>query len=504
MFKERAPLAFYIFALSLLAFSSTLAYQLAFKGLEDRENDAKVVNIAGRQRMLSQRIAKVCLELQQDSLPQNARSALYQSLEKSLAEWQQARFQLRGLTPIGDFTVKNSNAIEIQFDGIEAPFQVIQHAAQSIINSPDKQIHAAISEILKQEPLFLNGMETIVLQYQKESAANMKQLGQLETSIWIFTLFLLSLEFCFIFIPLNRRISRNLEEKYTQNQLLLEKQDALEKSLDLMQRMQQNLLEAEKLATLGETVGIITHEINTPIGIAVTAASSLQEFTDQFVRDFEQQQLRKSNLEAYVDHAREGSMLVLKNLEKAAKLLQDFKNVAVRQLSGQKEHFDLCELITQVANTLGPYFKNTELALTLNLPHKLEIDSHPGVFAQIVMNLVSNSLRHGYPTQPQKGTMTLQLSEQNDVLCLIYTDDGVGISPDLLPHIFEPFFSTGKQKGGSGLGLSIVQHLVVKQLGGIIRCESDLNAGVRFEIRLPKDFSAESPAEFGSNYQKIT
>lgn len=486
MFKERAPLTFYVLAISLLAFSSTLAYFLARKGLEDRENDAKVVNLAGRQRMLSQRITKNCLELQHPGTTELGLQTTLDELRLALNEWQQAYLQLRGAAPIDHFVVKNTEAVKLLFDRIEQPFQKIKNAALQILLASNRDIHPAIEVILQYEPVFVRGMDEIVLQYQKESTANIQQLGKLETYIWVFTLTLLLLELFFIFIPLNRRIIRELSEKNARNQLLIEKQQALENSLDLMQRMQQNLLEAEKLAMLGETVGVITHEINTPIGIAVTAASSLHEYTQQLVAAYKTQQLRKSSLEAYVTHATEGSMLVLNNLEKAAQLLYDFKNVAIPQLSGHKEHFDLCQLITQVANTLSPFFKNTAIQLTLNLPPKLEINSHPGIFAQIIMNLVTNSLKHGFPNTPQAGTISIQLTEHTYHLHLSYQDNGVGIPPALLPQIFEPFFSTAKQKGGSGLGLSIVQHLVVKQLGGLIHCKSDINAGVLFEIKIPK------------------
>lgn len=486
MFKERAPLTFYILAISLLALSSTLAYFFARKGLEDRENDAKVVNLAGRQRMLSQRITKDCLELQHIGTTALNEQALLEELHHALNDWQHAYHQLHGALPIDNFVVKNSEAVRLRFDSIEQPFQMIKNAALNILLASNRDVHPATEVILQYEPAFLNGMDEIVLQYQKESTANIQQLGQLETYIWVFTLALLLLELFFIFIPLNRRIIRELSEKNARNQLLIEKQNALENSLSLMQRMQQNLLEAEKLAMLGETVGVITHEINTPIGIAVTAASSLHAYTQQLVAAYKEEQLRKSSLEAYVAHVEEGSALVLNNLEKAAQLLQDFKNVAIPQLSGHKEHFDLSQLIAQIANTLSPFFKNTDIQLQLNLPPQLEINSHPGVFAQIIMNLVTNSLKHGFPNVPQVGSIKIQLTEHTYHLHLSYQDDGVGIPPALLPQIFEPFFSTAKQKGGSGLGLSIVQHLVVKQLGGIIHCKSDINAGVLFDIQIPK------------------
>jgi len=393
---------------------------------------------------------------------------------------------LHGTLPIDHFIVKNSEAVRLRFDSIEQPFQMIKNAALQILNASNRDLEPATEVILQYESAFLSGMDEIVLQYQKESTTNIQQLGQLETYIWVITLALLLLELFFIFIPLNQRIIRELSEKNARNQLLIEKQKALENSLRLMQQMQQDLLEAEKLAMLGETVGVITHEINTPIGIAVTAASSLQEYTHQLVKAYKQEQLRKSSLEDYVAHAEEGSALVLNNLNKAAQLLQDFKNVAIPQLSGHKEHFDLTQLITQVANTLSPFFKNTDIQLLLNLPPKLEINSHPGIFAQIIMNLVTNSLKHGFLNTPKAGTIIIQLTEHPHHFNLIYQDDGVGIKADLLPHIFEPFFSTAKQKGGSGLGLSIVQHLVVKQLGGQIQCKSEANAGVFFDIKIPK------------------
>lgn len=223
MFKERAPLTFYILAISLLALSSTLAYFFARKGLEDRENDAKVVNLAGRQRMLSQQITKDCLELQHIGTTEFNKQVLLEELYHALNDWQLAYHQLHGEVPIDRFIVKNSEAVRLRFDSIEQSFQMIKNAASQILRASDRDLHAATEVILQYEPAFLNGMDGIVLQYQKESTANIQQLGQLETYIWIFTLALLLLELFFIFIPLNRRIIRELSEKNARNQLLIEK-----------------------------------------------------------------------------------------------------------------------------------------------------------------------------------------------------------------------------------------------------------------------------------------
>lgn len=454
MTKQRTPLTFYLLAISLLVVSTTLAYFLARKGLEERENDAKVVNLAGRQRMLSQRITKNCLKLPASPTDTTAGQAIKVELKRSLQEWELAHYQLHGITLIGDTRVENPIDIQVLLDSTQQSFQLILQAAYAILAGAPEPNQETIALILKNEPVFLTLMDEIVLLYQKESASKIKQLVQLETTIWVFTLILLCLELFFIFLPLNNHINLILKEKNGQNQLLVEKQEALESSLAVMQQMQQNLLEAEKLAMLGETVGIITHEINTPIGIAVTAASSLQEYTQNVNVLYQQDTLRKSSLESYLHHAEDGSNLILINLEKAAKLLQDFKDVAVRQLSGQEEIFDLKTLVEQVANMLGPYFKNTAIRLVLDLPEGLKIESHPGVFAQIIMNLVTNSLHHGFITEPKKGVIHIRFSQQDDQLQLVYSDDGVGIHPDLLPQIFEPFFSTNKQKGGSGLGLN--------------------------------------------------
>lgn len=520
--KKFTPLVLYFVAISLIGLTSTLAYLMASRGIEQRESDAAIVNLSGRQRMLSQRIAKNCLLLGQDTCAGRACQAVEAELRQALSEWQSAQQRLVGGQQGIATPSLNTPEINEALSLLQFSFDQMVGGANALLKGdivPDGR-KRAVQRVLSNEANFLRGMDGIVLRYQEASTHKIKQLVRLETVFWAGTLLVLLLELVFIFFPLNKEIKKTIHEQAKQrdqieaqatqqellNMELRQKEDALrkanlrlqeqnkdlitkqivhEKSMAQLQQMQHSLLEAEKLATLGETVGVITHEINTPIGIAVTAASSLQEYTLEFERLHKENLLKKSTLEAYLAHSVEGSFLVLSNLQKAAQLVQDFKNVAVRQLSGQREHFDLTEILRQVANTMKPFFKSTQINFELDLPDKLEIDGHPGLFAQIVMNLVSNSLKHGYPKNPKIGTLQLQLSLRDNQLVMRYQDDGVGIPKKLLPIIFEPFFTTGIAKGGSGLGLSIVQNLVVKQLGGTIVCQSEAGHGVLFDIAIP-------------------
>jgi signal transduction histidine kinase len=251
-----------------------------------------------------------------------------------------------------------------------------------------------------------------------------------------------------------KKASEQLKELNTE---LMEKSRVLENSLEQLQLMQQNLLETEKLAALGETVGVITHEINTPVGVAVTAASSLQEQSETLKKLYENKQLKQSTLLEFLSHIDEGSKLVLNNLQKAVVLIQYFKSVSTRQLSGKREKFDLCELIRQVKNMMQPSFKNTEIAMVLNLPEKIILDNYPGIFAQILINFITNSLKHGFSNKHKQGQINLHLTREDDFIKIIYSDNGIGISQELLPKVFDPFFTTTINAGGSGLGLSIAK-----------------------------------------------
>lgn len=255
-------------------------------------------------------------------------------------------------------------------------------------------------------------------------------------------------------------------------------------ALKNLQATQSQLVEAEKMAALGGLVAGVAHEINTPVGVGVTAASLLEDKTAAFSTLFQTGQMKRSDLEKYLDTASQSSGMILKNLQRAAELIQSFKQVAVDQSSEERRIFAVKPYLEEVLLSLHPKLKRTHLATEIYGDDNLTLDSFPGAFAQIVTNLVMNSLIHAYePNQP--GQLTFNLKQKQGQLVFEYADDGRGIPKEYLGKIFDPFFTTKRGQGGSGLGLHIIYNLVSQKLDGTIRCESEVGRGTRFMIELP-------------------
>jgi len=258
----------------------------------------------------------------------------------------------------------------------------------------------------------------------------------------------------------------------------------LAQTLDDLQAAQHQLVEAEKMAALGGLVAGVAHEINTPVGVGVTAASLLEEKTTTFRETYQNGQMKRSDLEKYVDLAGQTSQMILSNLQRAAELIQSFKQVAVDQSSEERRVFAVKAYLDEILLSLHPKLKRTQLALEIHADDHLTLDSYPGVFAQIVTNLVMNSLIHAYEPGAQ-GRLAFDLKQKNGRFIFEYSDDGRGIPKEDLGKIFDPFFTTKRGQGGSGLGLHVVYNLVTQKLGGMIRCESKVGIGTKFMIEVP-------------------
>jgi len=249
---------------------------------------------------------------------------------------------------------------------------------------------------------------------------------------------------------------------------------------------QKELLGAEKLAALGGMVAGIAHEINTPIGIGVTAASFLQEQTREFGKRYASGQVRRSDMEAYLRTAGETSGSLALNLQRAASLVQSFKQVAVDQSSDQRRRFKLKEYIDEILDSLRPQLKHTEHVIDVSCSDELELDSYPGAFSQILTNLIINSLIHGFE-HLAAGHIEIVVRRAGNELLLDYRDNGCGMNAEQVKRVFEPFFTTRRGRGGSGLGMHIVHNLVARKLHGRIECHSTPGAGVQFSIVIPLD-----------------
>jgi PAS domain S-box-containing protein len=258
----------------------------------------------------------------------------------------------------------------------------------------------------------------------------------------------------------------------------------LRQSLDELRAAQAQLVQSEKMAALGSLVAGIAHEINTPLGIGVTAASHVELAVRALNERFARGELTRQEMEGFLGNATEACEMVLANLQRAADLVRSFKQVAVDQSSGERRRFSLKPYLEEVLRSLGPQLRRTRHELLLVCPENLEIDSYPGAYSQIVTNLVLNSLTHGFDGIEQ-GRIEIEVLREGESLRLRYRDNGKGIAPEHLPKIFDPFFTTKRGVGGSGLGLHVLYNLVTQTLGGTIECRSKPGEGVSFEIDLP-------------------
>ncbi|WP_322998856.1 PAS domain-containing sensor histidine kinase [Castellaniella sp.] len=259
----------------------------------------------------------------------------------------------------------------------------------------------------------------------------------------------------------------------------------LQSTLDRLRHTQEELLQNEKLASLGALVAGVAHELNTPIGNAVTVASTLARAHRGF-RAQTESGLTRSALARYLDDVEEGSQIIERNLVRAAELIGGFKQLSADQTSYQRRRFDLRVLVREVVMTMSPAVRKTRISLQDDIPDGLVLDSFPGPLGQVLMNLINNALIHAFEGR-DAGLIRLVAgpSDNAGIVCLSVIDDGCGIASDDQKRIFDPFFSTRLGQGGSGLGLHITHTLVTGLLGGRIKLDSQVGQGSRFSLRLP-------------------
>jgi PAS domain S-box-containing protein len=276
-----------------------------------------------------------------------------------------------------------------------------------------------------------------------------------------------------------RHLNETLETR------VAERTAELSQTLATLKRAQDELVQSEKLASLGQLVAGVAHELNTPIGNALMTTTAMSDSAQNFQAEVAKGNIKRSSLDAFIQQSLEGALLAERSLHRASELVRSFKQVAVDQASERRRRFDLKETVSEIIYTLRPNFKGTAWRFEVDIPADIELDSYPGPLGQIVINLVMNAVLHAFEGRAEGRVILHAEREGTTDVVIVCSDDGNGIPSDHLPRIFDPFFTTRLGQGGSGLGLSIVHGLVTQVLGGQLRVESTVGNGTRFTLKIP-------------------
>ena len=280
-------------------------------------------------------------------------------------------------------------------------------------------------------------------------------------------------------------LNKELEDRVIRRTAQLAETNAeLQLTLEDLRTAQSQLVMSEKLAALGGLVAGVAHEINTPVGVALSATSTMIEKTRHISELFSQGEMKRSDLNEYLAATHEGMELGLLNLHRASDLIRSFKMVASDQISETRRRFKVREYIEEILLSLRPKLKKTSHRVEVLCSEELEIDSYPGAFSQILTNLIVNSLTHAF-SEGQSGLIRIEITTDGEELGLNYSDDGRGIPSGEQDKIFEPFYTTNRAGGSTGLGLHILFNIVTSTLHGAVSCSSSPGQGAVFQVRIP-------------------
>lgn len=260
----------------------------------------------------------------------------------------------------------------------------------------------------------------------------------------------------------------------------------LQAALDRLDEARQALMARERFAALGELVAGIAHEINTPIGVIVTAASHARGVLLELRQAHERGELTRSGFDAGLAGLTESLAMVERNAERAAGLVESFKRTSADRSHDARARFELGGVVTDVLTTLQPLLRRRKVVALFEPGPALRCDSYPGALGQALTNLIVNACTHGYPGEAPAGAeVRVRAWKEGNEVVLEVADDGVGMPPEVSAKAFDAFFTTARSRGGTGLGLGIVRSLVARSLGGEVGLDSAPGAGTRVRLRFP-------------------
>jgi len=281
-------------------------------------------------------------------------------------------------------------------------------------------------------------------------------------------------------------LTEEIDLRKQTEQELITKQTELQRYLDELNMAQERLVGSEKMAALGGLVAGITHDVNTPIGIGVTATSFLQERLNQIEAAYKDKTLSPKALEEFINDAKQSTSLLTSNLDRASELVASFKQIAVDQASEAVRTINFKEYLGEVIRSLHPKLKKTSHHINLDCPEDLTLNLPAGAISQIFTNLIMNSLIHGFEGI-ESGIIEIVIKEEDDEVIIDFKDNGNGVTQEQLEKLFDPFFTTKRDHGGSGLGTHITFNLVKQTLSGDIEVTSEPGQGLHYHISFPKN-----------------
>lgn len=284
----------------------------------------------------------------------------------------------------------------------------------------------------------------------------------------------------------HHRLNASLEEKVNQRTLALKdaNQELIE-TLEKLHQFQRQMVQNEKMASLGDMVAGVAHEVNTPIGLGVTASTMMLDRLEVLEKEFEAKSLKASTLQRFISEGNENLNIIYRNLNRAAELISSFKQVAVDQSSEDTRTFNFGKLIDEILLSMRPRLKKVNHKINVHCAEDLCIESKAGPINQIMINLIVNSIIHGFEFMEQGQIDISAEMVGSNKLKVTYEDNGKGIDESMRKRIFDPFVTTKRGQGGSGLGMHLVYNLVTQALNGSISLTSEEGQGVEFQIIFP-------------------
>lgn len=365
------------------------------------------------------------------------------------------------------------NALNIQKRQLE-----IQEKRFTIVS---KKIKEQENEMLKREEILKNQNEKIS-KHQKFIKEQDKKLTVQDTTIktqrsYIYLFIIIG----FLLVGMLFIIYRSFRNKSKINK-------KLQNTIDELNRTQNQLVAAEKMAALGGLVAGVAHEINTPVGVAYTVATHQQKLQQAFIEKYKQGNMKRADLNEFLKNLNESNNMINYNIKRAAELVKSFKQVSADQSNDEKRIFNLKQYTNQIILNLKHEFKHTNININVDGNDNAQINTYAGVFSQVITNLLMNAKIHAFENMEDKTDKKIDLiiEKTNDTIKLKCVDNGKGIKQEHLSKIYEPFYTTKRNKGGTGLGLNIVHNLITQKMNGTIEVSSKINQGTCFTITLPQ------------------